>query len=70
QVLAVTCDNASANDAMVEHLETELNGFSRGGGHVRCFGHIIQLVSKALMKHFDAPKKDDKRKGDDAELDD
>ncbi|KAH9910381.1 uncharacterized protein BXZ73DRAFT_58606 [Epithele typhae] len=55
---------------MVEHLETELNGFSRGGGHVRCFGHIIQLVSKALMKHFDAPKKDDKRKGDDTELDD
>ncbi|KAH9916120.1 uncharacterized protein BXZ73DRAFT_30829, partial [Epithele typhae] len=53
QVLAVTCDNASANDAMVYHLKTELDGFSRAGGHIRCFCHIIQLVSKALMKHFD-----------------
>ncbi|KAH9916105.1 uncharacterized protein BXZ73DRAFT_18466, partial [Epithele typhae] len=52
QVLGIACDNASANIKMLKKIEDELDNFLASVGHVRCFGHVIQLVSFALLKHF------------------
>ncbi|KAH9918540.1 uncharacterized protein BXZ73DRAFT_17213, partial [Epithele typhae] len=52
QILGVACDNASANIKMLAQIEVELDNFLASVGHVRCFGHVIQLVSFALLKHF------------------
>ncbi|EPS93985.1 hypothetical protein FOMPIDRAFT_1109429, partial [Fomitopsis schrenkii] len=53
QVLGVTCDNASANDAMINELEDILAGFPGPRARSRCFCHIINLVAKALLRQFE-----------------
>lgn len=55
-VLDVTCDNASNNDVMVEKLSTLLPDFPGAANRTRCFTHILNLVAKAILKQFDAPK--------------
>jgi hypothetical protein len=57
QILSITCDNASANDAMITHLAGILNAFPGEPNRTRCFAHILNLVAKCVMKQFDAPKK-------------
>ena len=56
QILAVTCDNATNNDRMIEELEFLLEDFPGAANHARCFTHILNLVVKSIMKHFDLPQ--------------
>jgi hypothetical protein len=69
QILSVTCDNASNNDTMIEHLATLVDSFPGASNQTRCFTHILNLVAKSVLRQFDMPKK---KKGDDSdsELDD
>ena len=56
QVLCVTCDNASNNETMLEHLENFLLGFS-SSNHAWHFAHILNLVAKSFLKQFEVDKK-------------
>ena len=56
QVLSVTCDNASANNTMIDKLSELLEEFPGSANHTRCFNHILNLVAKSVMKQFDLPK--------------
>jgi len=67
QILSVTCDNASVNDVMIDHLKILLDVFPGSSNWTRCFAHILNLVAKCIMKQFDSPKKKD---GDDDNDDD
>jgi hypothetical protein len=42
---------------MIRELETLLPGFPGPDNQTRCFAHIINLVAKSLLQHFDAKKK-------------
>ncbi|KAJ7268151.1 hypothetical protein B0H12DRAFT_1001243, partial [Mycena haematopus] len=57
KLTSITCDNASANDAMVHALQTRLPAFDANQDRTRCFDHIVNLVAKSLLKMFDPPKK-------------
>jgi hypothetical protein len=48
--MAVTLDNASINDAVVSslHLYPEYDML-----HVRCFGHILNLICKAATSNIE-----------------
>ena len=56
QVLSVTCNNASANDTMIDKLSELLEEFPGSANRTRCFNHILNLVAKSVMKQFDLPK--------------
>ena len=58
----VICDNASANNVMIDHLAILLEAFPGLANHTRCFTHILNLVAKCIMKQFDAPKKKEKKR--------
>ena len=74
KIKAVTCDNASNNDMMIEELGTEDNlpAFEGVAVRVRCFLHILNIVGgKNLVALFDAraqKKKDGPEEGDDPEI--
>jgi hypothetical protein len=61
QALGVAMDNASNNDTMISELEHLLPPTAIAGPstQIRCFGHILNLAVKALLKVFDKPKKAD-----------
>jgi hypothetical protein len=61
--LAITCDNASANNSMVDELFVTVNGFLGDAARMHCFLHIISIVAKTLLKQFDLPpkKKEDRK---------
>jgi hypothetical protein len=44
--LAITCDNALANNSMV-------NSFLGNAARMRCFLHIISIMANTLLKHAD-----------------
>ena len=52
---------------MVDALEGLLEGFNGAQGHVRCFLHILSLVAKSLISHFDACTKKHVAQQDDEE---
>ena len=56
KILGTTCDNASANDAMLDELELTLAHFEGKGTRARCILHIGNLVAKTLIKQFDIPQ--------------
>jgi hypothetical protein len=56
QILSITCDNASSNDAMVEELEFLIHDFPGATNRARCLTHILNLVVKSIMQQFDEPK--------------
>lgn len=68
--MGITCDNASNNDTMVEELMDLLPGFPGDLYRVRCFAHVLNLVAKSLIKHFDVRDKRDPATadGDEREL--
>ena len=74
KIKAVTCDNTSNNDTMVEALvgEDNLPDFEGQAARVRCFLHILNIVgSKNLVNLFDTraqKKKDSGQEGDDEEI--
>jgi hypothetical protein len=60
-MLGVTCDNASANDAMVEHLAAIILDFPGDANRARCLAHIVNLVVKIILRQFDMSKKKGKK---------
>ncbi|KAJ8585005.1 hypothetical protein M405DRAFT_691539, partial [Rhizopogon salebrosus TDB-379] len=52
QILSVTCDNASSNDAMVRELSDKVPAFRGAMTHTRCFLHTVNLVAKSLIREF------------------
>jgi hypothetical protein len=56
KILSIICDNASANDTIIEAMEGLLTGFADQASRTRCFAHIINLVAKMVMHQFDTPK--------------
>ena len=56
QILSITCDNASNNDAMIDELGEIIPTFPGEPNRTRCFAHIINLVAKSVIKQFDIPK--------------
>ena len=56
-MLGVTCDNASANERMVENLAKLVVDFPRDANHARCLAHIVNLVVKIILRQFDISKK-------------
>lgn len=55
---------------MVEELVDLLPGFLGDWNRVRCFAHVLNLVAKSLIKHFDVRDKRDAAQveGDEREL--
>lgn len=53
QVLAITADNASANDVMIDELVELLESFRGQAAHARCFDHTLNLIVKTLLRQFD-----------------
>ncbi|KAI5822050.1 hypothetical protein K523DRAFT_218923, partial [Schizophyllum commune Tattone D] len=51
-ILAITADNETNNDKMVAELAALISHFSKRG-RVHCFTHILNLVSRQLLKPFD-----------------
>ena len=56
QILSITCDNASNNDAMVDELGETLTAFGGEAAHMQCFLHVVNLVTKSLIQQFDMHK--------------
>ena len=56
-MLGVTCDNASANERMVENLAKLVVDFPRDANHARCLAHVVNLVVKIILCQFDISKK-------------
>ncbi|KAJ3963861.1 hypothetical protein EV361DRAFT_982852, partial [Lentinula raphanica] len=52
-VISVTCDNASANTAMVDELAVLLPNFYGRESHVRCFAHTLNLTAKGVLRPFE-----------------
>ena len=65
KILSMTCNNASANDAMMDELEFTLVHFEGQATRVRCILHVGNLVAKCIIKQFDVPCK---QEGKDHEL--
>ena len=61
QILSITGDNASNNDAMIRHLSTSLSEFPGPANQTRCFVHTVNLIAKSVLKPFDLRKKKDIR---------
>jgi hypothetical protein len=66
KLLAITADNASPNDTMIEELAELIDNFPGEKNHVHCFNHIINLVAKSLLKLFNVPKGKQSSSGDTA----
>lgn len=56
QILSISCDNASANDKMIDELQDMLPEFGGRASHTRCFLHTTNLIAKALLSQFDVKK--------------
>ena len=56
-MLSITCDNASNNDKMIEHLSTLIESFPGAANQTRCFTHILNLIAKSILHQFDVPQK-------------
>jgi hypothetical protein len=41
---------------MIDHLAEILDTFPGSANRTRCFGHILNLVAKCIMRQFDSPK--------------
>ena len=46
QILALTLDNASNNNTLVEELTDLLEGYQGSSTRIRCFAHVLNLVVK------------------------
>jgi hypothetical protein len=66
-MLSITCDNASANDTMINHLANLIEAFPGSGNRTRCFAHVLNLVAKCIMKQFDLPGKKRGKDGKDSD---
>ena len=53
QILAITCDNASSNDKMINKLAVKFVEFPGAPNCANYFAHILNLVVKSIMHQFD-----------------
>ncbi|KAG2052100.1 hypothetical protein BDR06DRAFT_827514, partial [Suillus hirtellus] len=58
QILSITCDNTSNNMVIVEKLAEMLLLFPGAPNHTRCFLHMVNLITKLLIREFNMMKKD------------
>lgn len=65
QILSVTCDNASNNDTMTDHLAAKLKAFGGQFARTRCFLHILNLSATGLIRQFDVKAVGDMEEADD-----
>jgi hypothetical protein len=56
----------SANDTMIDSMAEIIKGFPGEENRVQCFNHIINLVSKSLLRLFEVSKK---KRGSEVEVD-
>ncbi|KAJ3816680.1 hypothetical protein F5878DRAFT_510610, partial [Lentinula raphanica] len=56
QIISVTCNNVSANTAMLEDLAIILPQFAGKQAHVHCFAHTINLTAKGVLRPFESTK--------------
>ncbi len=58
KILAITTDNASANDVFLRHVEKVCAdrgiAFSKRDGHVRCAAHVLNIAVQELLKQIHA----------------
>ncbi|KAJ3969896.1 hypothetical protein EV361DRAFT_764249, partial [Lentinula raphanica] len=66
-LFSVTCDNASANTAMLDELTLHLDDFLGKKRHVRCFAHTVNLTAKGVLRPFEATKKQEPGAAEDME---
>lgn len=52
QILAITTDNASNNNTLIDELGDLLEGFQGSLTRVRCFAHVLNLVVKVGVVPF------------------
>ncbi|KAF8579676.1 hypothetical protein K439DRAFT_1305024, partial [Ramaria rubella] len=52
-LLSITCDNASANDKMIEELDRFITNFLGEANRTHCFVHIVNLIANSMLKQFD-----------------
>ncbi|OJT11245.1 hypothetical protein TRAPUB_12245 [Trametes pubescens] len=57
KVLAVTCDNAENNMTMLKAMHVIKPNFRGPSARVRCFGHVLNLVVKAILSIFSKPRR-------------
>ncbi|OJT02096.1 hypothetical protein TRAPUB_7442 [Trametes pubescens] len=57
KVLVVTCDNAESNAVMLREMAKLVPGFRGPQVRVRCFGHVLNLVVKAILSQFTQKKR-------------
>jgi hypothetical protein len=46
----------SKNDTMIEDLSIHLDDFAGASSQTRCFLHILNITTKAIIQQFDVPK--------------
>jgi hypothetical protein len=68
--MGVACDNASNNDAMIKSLSRIISHFPGAANRARCTAHIVNLVSKIILRQFDARKRSKGRDNSDDEDED
>ncbi|KAL1949782.1 hypothetical protein VTO73DRAFT_8663 [Trametes versicolor] len=56
KVFSVTCDNAENNTTMLKEMHVLVPKFCGDRVHVQCFGHVLNLVVKAILSQFTKPK--------------
>ncbi|KAI9511661.1 hypothetical protein F5148DRAFT_955493, partial [Russula earlei] len=56
-ILCVTCDNVSANNAMVLALADIIACYHGPVDCMQCLAHIINLVVQFILHQFDKPKR-------------
>ena len=68
----MTCDNALANDTMIDALAELLPAFPGGANRTRCFTHILNLMVKVILHQFDGAKEkaNERLEGTSHDLDD
>jgi len=63
KLLAITGDNAKNVDTMCteieEYAKTTSAPFRANSHRIRCFAHILNLATQAILKQFDEPHEDD-----------
>lgn len=55
--MAITADNASPNDKMLDVLRELLVDFPGEANRGRCFDHVVNLCAKSILQLFDVTTK-------------
>ncbi|KAI6102131.1 hypothetical protein F5141DRAFT_988581, partial [Pisolithus sp. B1] len=55
KILGVTCDNATANDMMMDKLEINSAHFEGQATRAQCILHVGNLIAKTIIKQFNIP---------------